>query len=124
MNTSASEFDRRITIQRSVKTEDAAGDPVQTWSDDRKLWARKRDGRGREFFSAAQIVRDADTVFKVRSSGYARALAPETHRIFYKGQIYEIVGKADTDDREDAIELLTCSRPDAQGARARTTPSA
>jgi SPP1 family predicted phage head-tail adaptor len=123
MNTAAGEFDRRIIIQRATETQDAAGDTIQTWADDRRLWARKRDGRGREFFGAEQMVRDADTVFAVRSSGYTRAIAPETHRVSYKGATFEIVAKADGNDREDVIELLTCSRPDARGERARTSPS-
>lgn len=124
MNTGAGEFDRRIQIERAVESQDTAGDTLQTWVPDRKLWARKRDSRGREAFGAAQMVRDADCVFMVRSSGYARALAPETHRVAYKGQIFEIVGKADGADTDDVIEILTCSRPDARGERARTTPSA
>lgn len=124
MNFEAGEFDRRITVQLASESKDAAGDIVQTWTDSFRLWARKRDSRGREFFGAAQMVRDADTVFAVRSSELMRAIAPESHRIVYKGQVFEIVGKADTNERSDAIEILTCSRPDARGERGREAESA
>ena len=118
MNAAAGTFDRRIAIQVATDVTDAAGDVTQTWAESFKRWSIKADSRGREFFGAQQVVRDADTVFEVRSDSQTRLIAPETHRVFYNSRIYEIVAVAEGRERKDTLLLLCASRPDQRGARA------
>ena len=65
-NTNAGKLDRRVIVEFATETQDAAGDVTVTWAQAFKRWAIRVDGRGREFFGAQQMVRDADTVFEVR----------------------------------------------------------
>lgn len=117
MNAEASFFDRRIAVQIASEAQDRAGDVVPDWADAFARWAHKEDSRGREFQGASQMIRDADTMFTLRSDPTSQAIAPETHRFFYKGVIYEIVGRAEGKARGDTLIFLCCSRPDGRGAR-------
>lgn len=124
MNKEAAAFDRRIMVQVATVSKDGAGDEVKTWADDFPLWASKSDSQGREFFGAQQMIRDADTAWTVRSTSESRAIAPETNRIVYKERTFEIVGIAEGKETGDVLTILTASRPDMRGARARGVPSA
>jgi head-tail adaptor len=127
MKLTAGELDRRIGFQVAVEDQDAAGDPVLVWSDaiergqPLRRWARKVDGRPAEdpaLGTALQVLRSVDTVFTVRFDSFTRDVAPESHRVTYRERVYEILGLGEG-DREDAIKLLCCSRPDQRGARGR-----
>lgn len=124
MNAKAGDFDRRIMFQRSTETKDDAGDMVADWADDFAIWACKSDSRGREFFGAQQLIRDADTAWTVRSTTETRAVAPETSRIVYASRIFEIVSISEGKERADTLVIVTASKPDIRGARGRGIPSA
>lgn len=119
----AGEFDRRITVQEIVEKKDAAGDVVPaSWSDYARLWAKRQAksggaGIGQEDGQAQGVLRQFDMVWVVRTSATTRAIAPETHRILYKGRVYEIVGILEGRDRHDVIQILTAARPDQRGSR-------
>lgn len=118
-NRPAGFFDRRIQVQVDTGTaQDAAGDPIPNWEDAFKLWANKADGRAREFSGAQQQIRESDTVFEVRDSRDARAVAPETHRVTYLSRIFEIVGITEGKERQDTLLIFCATRPDRRGARA------
>ena len=115
----AGALDRRIQIQTGVETKDAAGDVIDsTWDDAFKLWARRVvRSQGIERPTVAGVLREFDVRFDVRDSPKSRAIAPETHRVLYKGRIYEIVGTVQLEEREDLIGLLCAARPDQRGSR-------
>jgi SPP1 family predicted phage head-tail adaptor len=119
MKLAVGELDRRIQVQLATPVKDSAGDPVDTWADAFKLWAKKVDGRPTEdpaVATAQQVLRAVDTVFTVRFNEKSSGIGPESHRVVYRNRIYEIVGLGEG-DREDAIRLLCSSRPDQRGAR-------
>lgn len=65
----ASDLNRRITIQRKVRTEDEAGYPIpgaKEWEDLCTLWAAREPLRGREFFAAAAVQQENTTRFRIR----------------------------------------------------------
>lgn len=115
----AGALDRRIQIQTVVETKDAAGDVIaSTWSDVFKLWAKRVPrSAGQERSIQAGVLREFDVRFDVRDGPKARSIAPETHRVLYKGRIYEIVGTVALAEREDLIGLLCAARPDQRGSR-------
>lgn len=118
MNAAAGDFDRRIIVQIGTPAQDAAGDERITWADLGKRWAMRIDSRGREFFGAQQIIRDADTVFELRADSASRAYAPETHRIIDRDKIFEIVSIVEGRERNDTLLFLCASSPAQRGARA------
>lgn len=116
--TNSGKLDRRVIVEIATEAQDAAGDPVVTWAQAFKRWAIRVDGRGREFFGAQQIVRDADTAFEVRDDSQSRSIAPETHRIVDHDKVFEIVGITEGRERADTLIILTAYRPDLRGAKA------
>lgn len=119
MRAAAGSFDRRVIVQIGTPSQDAAGDETITWADlPNKRWAQRIDSRGREFFGAQQINRDADTAFEVRDDTISRTYAPETHRIIDHDRIFEIVGITEGRERADTLLILCCSTPALRGARA------
>lgn len=114
----AGDLDRRLQIQMSVESTDAAGDPVEAWGDVFKLWARRIPRNiGAEQVGEGGVLRDFDLVFEVRDGAKAQSIAPESHRILYKGRVYEIVGIRPGRHRSDRIDILVSSRPDQRGSR-------
>lgn len=127
-NISIGELDRRIQVFKAKESRDAAGDPELTWDPpDLKFdrWAAKRDAYAREIQAAQILEREADTVWTLRWDRQSRAIAPENFRFMWRGTVYEIVGVTEsTGGRFDALEFLTCSRPDLRGDRGRELASA
>lgn len=127
MNIAAGDLDRRIRVEFATEGRDRAGDqvaeswgPPPGWPADGKRWAAKRDGRPSEQPSltvSQQVLRQIDTVFTLRWDRFTSVIAPETHRIVYRGRAYEIVGLGEG-EREDGVILLCSSRPDQRGASA------
>lgn len=114
----AGDLDRRLLIQLAVEGTDAAGDPVLAWDDAFKLWARRIPRQiGSEQVAEGGVLRDYDLVFEVRDGASARTIAPESHRILYKGRVHEIVGVRPGLRRADRIDILVSSRPDQRGSR-------
>jgi head-tail adaptor len=116
--TNAGKLDRRVIVEIATETQDAAGDVTVTWAVAFKRWAIRVDGRGREFFGAQQIVRDADTAFEVRDDSQSRSIAAETYRIVDHDKVFEIVGITEGRERADTLILLCAYRPDLRGAKA------
>lgn len=118
-NAPAGTYDRRIMIQIGTPITDAAGDIVNDdWADAFKLWAQRMPkSPGIERPTADGVLREFDMIFDVRDGTKARSIAPETHRVLYKGRIYEIVGILPGKVRADRITILTASRPDQRGSR-------
>ncbi len=114
----AGAFDRRIQIQEDRVTRDAAGDTIPGWKDEFRIWAQRRPKQpGKEVEAAGGTLRQFDLIFRVRDSSQSRRIAPETHRVTYKGKIYEIISILPGYDREDIIDILVAARPDQRGPR-------
>ena len=84
-------LDRRITFQTFTTVQDAAGEPIKTWTDLITVDASKRDITGRERFTARQELAQETTVFRIR---YRTDVNP-THRIVYDSKTYDIEGLAE-----------------------------
>lgn len=112
-------LDRRLMIQVVNEQKDSAGDVTgSTWDDAFKLWAKRTPkGSGVEVTVAPGVLRQFDILWEVRDGPKARSIGPETHRILYKGRIYEIVGIVPGLVRADLVSILTAARPDQRGSR-------
>ena len=115
----AGDLDRRLQIQELVTKKDAAGDVLRTeWRDLFKLWGKRKPGAiGVELPTDNGVLRQHDVTWYVRAGKKASSMAPEIHRVLYRGRVYEVVGILPGDVREDLVQLLTSSRPDKQGSR-------
>ena len=92
----AGRLDRRVTIERSIETQDDYGAPVQTWSVVAVVFAEKRDIRARERFAAEQDIGEETTVFVIR---WLDGVTTK-HRLRCEGKTYNIEGIAEVGRRE------------------------
>lgn len=106
----AGALDRRINLEVKTTARDAVGQPIETWSVARRLWAQRVEGsKVAERFGANQTYAMVTTVFKV---GYFPALTTvtvDTHRIVFGGKIYNIHGAVEV-GRKEGVELLCSAR--------------
>jgi head-tail adaptor len=117
----AGDLDRRIEVQTAAPVTDQAGDVGEpVWTLAFKRWAAclpSQNSAG-ESQGAQLVVRQSDTVWRIRDDSEARMIAPESHRVIHKGRIFEIVGIEESRDRSDTLDLVCTSRPDLRGDRA------
>lgn len=84
----AGRLDRRITLQSSVATRDAAGGMVETWSDVATVWAQVRNLSAREVQLAAQRGAAVKAAVTVR---YRTGLATDMRVVFEDGSTAPIL---------------------------------
>ena len=85
-------LDRRITIEEGTEKQDAAGNPVTTWSTYCTRWAnveRIPTIRRLEEFQSHQYMAEADIVFQLRYDSLTAAITPKM-RILYDGRYFNI----------------------------------
>lgn len=59
-------MNRRVVIQSKIQTQDATGQPVETWSTFRTARAARQDMRGRERFRSDQELAERTSIFTMR----------------------------------------------------------
>ena len=67
----------KIAIQHEVPKTDENGHPYKEWEDFITVWATKRGLSGREYYAAAAVKSETDTVFIIRYSGKTSQITPE-----------------------------------------------
>jgi|SRR5688572_5586403 len=83
----------KVTVEHRVEN-GGGGFPIETWQPLATLWMQKVDLIGNEAFRADQMSARYDVRF---IGPYARTLDPEvvdvpaTHRLQYRGRVYDIV---------------------------------
>ena len=106
----AGQLDRRINVETKTATRDGLGQPIETWSVWRTLWANRAEGsKVAERFGANQTYAMVTTVFRV---GYFPALTTidvKDYRVVFNGRIYNIHGVVEI-GRKNGVELLCSAR--------------
>jgi len=98
-------MDRRIQLQVKVETQDASGEPIESWNALDTVWAEAIPLRGTERFASQQTAAEADTRFKIR---YRSDVTVE-NRIVFDGDNYDITAVMEIGRRE-ALEILATRR--------------
>lgn len=80
----AGKLNRRITVQKRVKTRDSDGYETESWVDLRAYWAEIITSGGKEFFAAQRFNEETTALFRLR---YTSAITTDTrirmgHRYF------------------------------------------
>lgn len=99
----AGDLNQRITIQSATSAQDAAGQPILTWSSfAAALPAKVESVAGGETIRGRQVVATATTMFTVR---YLAGVTPRM-RVLYEGRTLGILRAGDPygDRRELRIE--------------------
>ena len=121
-------LDRRISIEVKTETKDAAGDPIPTWSEAFKLFARRipqvgNAGPGNEVNAPNAELRRVDMIWQVRFSQRIAGVGPETHRVVYKGRVYQIIGLFEGEGRSERVNIRCATTPDQRGTMAPEVPT-
>lgn len=94
-------LDRRITIQNRVETQNTLGEAVISYTTFAQVWAEVVPLRGREYFTAAQTVPEAQLRIRIR---YMTGVT-EKHRIVYEGVNCDILHIAEI-GRKEGLEIM------------------
>lgn len=62
----AGKLRRRIDIQKNVPTQDAAGQPIASWTSLGRVWASRQPLSARELLQAEQIVGTGAESYRIR----------------------------------------------------------
>jgi len=113
----AGPLDRRVVIEKKAPAQDGTGEEVDTWAPviatgDHAVWMGKRDVRAGERFAAQQTVAEIDTVFTARWAPGFDEIQPDTHRLVYRGRVYNVQGVTEL-GRRDGIEIACAARGEA-----------
>jgi len=113
--------DSIITLQRFTTATDEYGDPVQTWADAGKVWARVFWGRGDERRTAAMEQGQQPATFQMLANILTRGLTVRD-RILFDGAAWDIQGIAPTTRAEIEItavrgDTVATAAPPAAGGQ-------
>lgn len=97
----AGRLDQRVTLQASVRTPDAIGEPVPAWSDLATVWANVRDMSGREVNAARAVQSEAVRRVTIRW----RADITADMRVLHRGRIMVITAPPREVGRREFLEL-------------------
>ena len=97
----AGKLDQRVTLQRRVFTQDAAGQEVIVWTDVATRWAQVQALRGREFFAAAQVQQEQSVKVRLR---YLAGI-DSTMRLVWQGRNHDITGVIPV-GRNEMLEIM------------------
>lgn len=100
----AGQLDQRVTIESKTVIQSDNGEPTTTWSSVGSVWAKVKQLTGRDQIAAQQVQYPADVRIVIR---YRSDLAPEDHRLQWRGKPYEIVGQpAQVGPRGEWLEIM------------------
>lgn len=98
----AGKLTRRLTLQRSVAGEDAAGQPVAGWEDVATVWADVRHLGGLEAIKAGAPVSTVQASMRIRY----RPDADASMRALVDGQAYSIAAVMQDAGQRDYTDLI------------------
>lgn len=94
-------LDRRITLQYSVPTRDAAGGSVPAWIEAATVWAGKLDSRGGRLYAAEAKHYETSLIYRIRH----RVDVAEGWRLVHGDDVFEIVHAAEV-GRAEHLDLF------------------
>lgn len=97
-----------LTVQQSVSTQDASGDPVVAWSTLGTVRAAIEPIRGREATVGNQTLSEMDTRIRIRYSPLSAQITA-LHRLVHQGTPFNIVSIAQPDMGQRELEILAKS---------------
>ena len=93
---------RRIEIQALTESKGDYGADTETWALYKEVWAMVIPSAGREPYSSNQFVSEVDTLFRI---DYINGISPKTHRIKYKGVVYDIFSSLPIEGMNQTLEI-------------------
>ncbi len=83
------DYRHKVTFLKLTKTKDKYGDPIDTWTDFKTVWASKDPLLGNEFFSALTLENKVEVKFNMR---YVADIISDM-RLRHGSEVFEIIGE-------------------------------
>jgi len=93
---------RKISVRQQATTQDAIGQPVNTWTEVAKLWAEVTHRSGKQVMRADQDVSIVTVNFRVRR----RTNITAAMRVWFAGKVYEIKAVIPDERDRESMDLL------------------
>lgn len=110
----AGELDRRITLQRATVAPNEFNEPVETWSDLARVWAKYTPVADGERFRAGERAAEVQARFLIRWSSQVASVNPKD-RLVFDGRIYAITNVKEIGRRE-GLEITAGGRGDVDAS--------
>lgn len=104
------EMDRRIKFQRATVAPNEFNEPVETWSDRARVWAKYTPVSDGERFRAGERAAEVLARFLIRWSSQVASVSPKD-RIVFDGRVYAITNVKEIGRRE-GLEITAGARGD------------
>lgn len=95
----------RIVFQTATESQDAFGEPDQTWATLATVWGLVQELKGSERVRANEKYAGVDTRIVVRNSSTLASLGPKA-RATWSGHTYDIKAVIPRDHRRNELEIL------------------
>ena len=86
--TTSNQLDRRVSIQQQSTTQDAAGQPIETWSSVAETWASVKFPSGLGAIKADAVTSTVKASVRIR---HRSSLPDEGLRVLISGVAYRVV---------------------------------
>ena len=97
----AGQLDKQITIQVRTPDQDAAGQPIETWSTFATVYANIKPLVGKDYLAAKQVVDEVSHDVTIR---YRRGIKQKM-RVSYLDRYFEIVSAIDAEEKREWLFL-------------------
>ena len=96
-----------VTVQQVTETQDASGQPIESWATYIQRWASVKplSGDSRELFTSAQRWPEVEVKITLRGDETTRLITPKM-RVLFGTKIYNILAAVDIEERGIKIELM------------------
>ena len=95
----------RITIQKNEVTVDAIGNHKNTWTHWYHCYATVSNESPDEAAQAGMTVDNTKVEFTIRWCRNAAAITPETYRVIFFGEVYNILGVDHMNFKKKSVKL-------------------
>lgn len=99
------EFTKKITIQTATVQRDAIKNETLLYADLIRCSAKVNGTGGREYYAAAQVNAENDMTFEVRYCSLLKNIVPQTTRILYGDNEYDVIHIDDYMQRHETLKL-------------------
>ena len=110
MFTLLNEFTKRITIQTANAAQDDIGNETLIFSELLPCSAKVNGTGGREYYAAAQVNAENNFTFETRYCSLLKNLLPQTTRITYNGNEYDVKHIDDFMQRHETVKFIAQRR--------------
>ena len=95
----------RVTIQSATISDNALGEPVQTWADIAEVWARVEPITGTEKYASMHVQSEVNYRVVCRYQSALTGIAPDD-RVEFGSRYFDIKYIKNTDERNIQLEIF------------------